>query len=119
MDPEDEQDRGAGEGEVGGTPSRDAARPPAPARDPLEIAQRERARQSWSLAIDAAPEALSEGERRGLLRTLRVKRSERAAFLARLPGVVRRGARVDLEDLQAGLRAEGLPARLFRTPDRG
>ena len=47
-------------------------------------------------------------------RALRVKRFELERVGARLPGVVRRGARVDLEDGEARLREAGVRCELRR-----
>lgn len=75
-------------------------------------AQRERARGTWALWVLEAPGA--PGLER-LRRLLRYKRFERDALARRLPGVVRRGARVDLEPVCAALRAAGLRAELRRS----
>jgi len=74
-----------------------------------EAAQRERARGSWGLRVGSGPPLP-----RAARRILRVKRSELAALEQRLPGVVRRGARVDLEPLVEALAAAGVCAELVR-----
>ncbi|HPG27579.1 MAG: hypothetical protein H6748_09185 [Spirochaetaceae bacterium] len=81
--------------------------------------QWERANQAWQLWIDVAGRDLPADGRRAMLRVLRVKRSEREALLAALPGIVRKGARVDLEAPTARLREAGIPCRLVRRPDAG
>ena len=73
--------------------------------------QEERARQAWELVVN---EPASESVMGALREVLRVKRSERAALEARLPGWVRRGARVDLEPLFAALEAAGVACELRR-----
>lgn len=87
-------------------------------------AQQERARQSWELFVErpaipgaglADPDARASLQR--LLRILRVKRSERVELLRRLPGVVRRGARVDLLPLATALREAGIACVLRRRPE--
>ncbi|MCR9096236.1 MAG: hypothetical protein NXI30_18575 [bacterium] len=77
-------------------------------------AQRERARRTWELVISASAEAIAPTQRSALFRVLRVKRFEREAWLARLPGPVRSGARVDLDPLRAALEAADVPCRLTR-----
>jgi len=73
--------------------------------------QRERALQSWELAVLEPPDdALVET----LRRVLHVKRFDLPALRRALPGVVRRGARVDLEALEAGLREAGVSCALRR-----
>lgn len=79
---------------------------------PERDAQWERAHQSWALVIDLEAGELSRESLRQVLRILRVKRMEREPFLARLPGTVRRGARVDLEASFDALVALGVPCRL-------
>ena len=74
-------------------------------------AQRERARNTWELVVHDAP---SRAVLAALRRVLRVKRSELERVSGALPGVVRRGARVDLEDLEARLRAAGVSCELRR-----
>lgn len=72
-------------------------------------AQRERALQSWELAVLEEPsDALLET----LRRVLHVKRFDLPALRRALPGVVRRGARIDLEPLEAGLREAGVACAL-------
>lgn len=82
-----------------------------------EVAQRERAHRSWQLVVTAAAGALSAAETDALRRVLRIKRFERAALLARLPGPVRSGARVDLAPLAEALDRAGVPCRLERRID--
>jgi hypothetical protein len=77
-------------------------------------AQWERAQQAWVLRVEVKPDALDAERTRALCRVLRVKRFEREALMARLPGVVRRGARVDLEPLVEDLARAGIPAHLER-----
>ena len=74
-------------------------------------AQRERAEQAWVLVVHDAP---SRAVLAALRRVLRVKRSELERVSRALPGVVRRGARVDLEDLAARLRDAGMRCELRR-----
>lgn len=76
--------------------------------------QWERAHQSWALSIDVRLDSLSRGVTRQLYRILRVKRLEREALAQRLPGVVRRGAQIDLEPIATDLRAAGIPCTLRR-----
>ncbi len=90
--------------------------PPADATPGVSEAQRERAQQTWALHVEEDPESLDPERARALFRTLRVKRFERSALLARLPGVVRRGARVDLLPLVEDLVRAGIEARLERRP---
>jgi len=78
-----------------------------------EEAQRERARKSWELAVLDGP---SDEVLAALRRVLRVKRFELPRVAASLPGVVRRGARVDLAPLEAALAAAGVRCALRRTP---
>jgi len=78
----------------------------------LDQAQHERAHKTWSLVVD---EPASPSVRRALRRILRVKRSELPAVAAALPGVVRRGARVDLAPLEAALREAGVRCDLRRS----
>lgn len=82
--------------------------------DPQE-AQRERALQAWELVVleAAAPRVLA-----ALRKVLRVKRTERAALEASLPGRVRRGARVDLEPLRAALAEAGVRCQVRRAGPR-
>lgn len=81
---------------------------PARGSDP---AQRERALQAWELFVSAVPDAR-------LMETLRrvvgFKRFELEALRRKLPGPVRRGARVDLEPLEAALRRAGVACELRR-----
>ena len=88
------------------------------------LAQQERARQSWELFVElpaVATAGLADSDARALLRRLlrilRVKRSERADLLRRLPGVVRRGARVDLLPLETALQEAGIVCVLRRRPE--
>jgi hypothetical protein len=74
-------------------------------------AQRERAQQAWELVVHDAP---SRTVLAALRRVLRVKRSELARVVGSLPGVVRRGARVDLADSEARLREAGVRCELRR-----
>jgi hypothetical protein len=74
-------------------------------------AQRERARKTWELVVHDEP---SRAVLAALRRVLRVKRGELERVSGALPGVVRRGARVDLEDLEARLRAAGVRCELRR-----
>lgn len=80
--------------------------------------QWQRAHQAWALVVDVDASTLSEEDRRQLFRVLRVKRMERPDLLQRLPGDVRRGARVDLETAQQSLSEHGIPCRLIRRADR-
>ena len=74
-------------------------------------AQRERAEKTWELVVHDAP---SREVLAALRRVLRVKRSELERVAAALPGVVRRGARVDLADAEARLREAGVRCELRR-----
>jgi hypothetical protein len=74
-------------------------------------AQQERAQQSWELVVHDAP---SRTVLAALRRVLRVKRGELERLSASLPGVVRRGARVDLADSEAQLRDAGVRCELRR-----
>ena len=76
--------------------------------------QWQRAHQTWALVLDIEAAGLSPEALRQLWRVLRVKRMEREAFLARLPGPVRRGARIDLEAAHETLARNGIPCRLVR-----
>jgi hypothetical protein len=80
--------------------------------DDEDLVQRERAEGRWVLVIREA--RLSREQLGHVRRVLRVHRSELAGFLARLPGEVRRGARVDLLPLVEALRAGGVGADLVR-----
>ena len=83
-----------------------------PSDDDGDLVQRERAEGRWVLVIR---EARLDREQLGhVRRVLRVHRSELAGFLARLPGGVRRGARVDLLPLVEALREAGIGADLVR-----
>jgi hypothetical protein len=74
-------------------------------------AQRERAIGAWELVVhDAATPAVLAAIRRAL----RVKRFELDGVAARLPGAVRHGARIDLEDAEARLREAGVRCELRR-----
>jgi len=75
--------------------------------------QRERASGAWSLVVDE-PADLAEARSERLRRILRFKRMEWPALRRRLPGELRRGARVDLEPVLRELEAAGLCARLER-----
>ena len=79
--------------------------------------QWERANQVWSLHLRVDAGQLSKEAQRALFRILRVKRMERSAFLERLPGTIRRGARVDLEPVEAALREAGFDCELRRSSD--
>jgi hypothetical protein len=74
-------------------------------------AQQERAQKTWELVVHEAP---SRTVLAALRRILRVKRSELERVSGALPGVVRRGARVDLEDYEARLREAGVRCELRR-----
>jgi hypothetical protein len=76
--------------------------------------QWERAHQAWQLRVNLPAHALDPESKRLLIQTFRVKRSERQHFLESLPGVVRRGARIDLEQLKESLSAGGIPCVLDR-----
>lgn len=75
-------------------------------------AQHERAHKTWALVVDepASPDLI-----RALRRILRVKRSELPAVTAALPGVVRRGAQIDLAPLEAALVEAGVRCELRRS----
>ena len=73
--------------------------------------QRERAQQTWELVVHDAP---SHAVLAALRRVLRVKRSELARVTESRPGVVRRGARVDLAGSEAKLREAGVRCELRR-----
>ena len=79
--------------------------------DPRDLAQRERAEQAWELVVHDPPSRAVLAE---LRRVLRVKRSELARVSNALPGVVRRGARSDLAEKEASLRAVGVRCELRR-----
>ncbi len=73
--------------------------------------QLERAQQAWELRVLDSPDpVLLDAVRR----VLRIKRFELERFAARLPGPVRRGARVDLEPLQRKLEQSGIRCELVR-----
>lgn len=73
--------------------------------------QRERALQAWELAVLEEPDdVLMET----LRRVLHVKRFDLPALRRALPGVVRRGARVDLAEMEVGLREAGVSCALRR-----
>jgi len=78
-------------------------------------AQHERAHKTWALVVD---EPASRDVLRALRRILRVKRSELPAIRAALPGVVRRGAQVDLAPLEAALAEAGVRCELRRSAPR-
>ena len=73
--------------------------------------QRERAWQVWELVVHDPPSRVVLA---ALRRVLRVKRSELERVAGALPGVVRRGARVDLADAEARLREAGVRCELRR-----
>jgi hypothetical protein len=81
-----------------------------PAETPEARDQRERALGAWSLWVDRRPE--SPAEWRALRRALRFSRADEAWLRERIPGPVRRGARVDLEGALAALRSAGVAASL-------
>jgi len=76
-----------------------------------EDAQRERALQAWELRVLDSP---TPEIREALRRVLRVKRFELARVEQALPGVVRRGARIDLAPLEAALTEAGVRCELRR-----
>ncbi len=76
--------------------------------------QWQRAHQAWALVLDIGADDLSSEALRQVFRVLRVKRMERPTFLERLPGPVRRGARIDLESAHQALSKQGIPCRLVR-----
>ena len=75
-------------------------------------AQRERALQAWSLVVldPPTPEVV-----KALRKVLRVKRFDLPALTASLPGTVRKGARIDLAQLEAGLSEAGVRCELRRS----
>jgi hypothetical protein len=79
-------------------------------------AQLERAQGAWELVIHES----GEDPRRVLVlrRLLRMKSFEAEALRARLPGAVRRGARVDLQPILDRLTQAGVVATLERRPPR-
>jgi len=77
-----------------------------------ESDQRERALGTWILVVEEDP---AQPERLEVVRkALRLKRFEAQALAARLPGVVRRGARVDLAPVLSRLQEAGVQAQLIR-----
>ena len=72
--------------------------------------QRERALGTWALVVLDAASTRAELER--IRRALRVHRRDRELLSSKLPGEVRRGARVDLEPLLTRLAAAGCRAEL-------
>ncbi|MGH0038374.1 MAG: hypothetical protein ACQGVK_25350 [Myxococcota bacterium] len=84
----------------------------APVETPDARAQRERAAGAWALWIEQRPG--SEAEWSALRRALRFSRADEAWLRARVPGAVRRGARLDLEAAVEALRALGFRASLRR-----
>lgn len=76
-------------------------------------AQRERALGAWELVISEGPELDDERWLR-IRKALRFKEADLAPLRGRLPGPVRRGARVDLELPLARLRERGIAAELRR-----
>jgi hypothetical protein len=85
-------------------------------RSDADEAQWERAHQAWHLRVETPADAMAPETLRTLYRVLRVKRFEREALIGRLPGVVRRGAHVDLAPLLEALEEAGIEARLERRP---
>jgi hexokinase len=79
-------------------------------------AQWERAHQAWELSVDVVSSDLTPAHQRELIRTLRVKRSERQIFFAAFSAIVRRSAHVDLEPTGAILSAAGIKTKLERCP---
>lgn len=77
-------------------------------------AQRERATRAWELVIE---EAATPATLAALRRVLRFKRFELPDVAASLPGVVRRGARVDLAPLERALAECGVRCALRRRDD--
>lgn len=73
--------------------------------------QRERALQAWELVVASVPDADGLETLRRILRT---KRFEQARLEASLPGVVRRGARADLEPIREALARAGIACELRR-----
>jgi hypothetical protein len=74
--------------------------------------QWERAHQAWHLIIASSADELGSKLRQALFRIVRAKKSERANLLRSLPGAVRKGARVDLADLERELVQAGIPCSL-------
>lgn len=89
----------------------DSRQPPISQTDP----QWERANQAWSLHVDVDSAQLTNPQRRVLCRILRVKKTERSGLWKSLPGIVRRGARIDLETLESDLRSAGFDCHLKRS----
>lgn len=91
--------------------------PGADAQQQAQRDQRERATGAWCLWIDGRP--TDRAGWRTLRRTLRFSRADQAWLEDRIPGPVRRGARVDLEPLLESLRKAGIEAslRASRSPD--
>jgi hypothetical protein len=77
-----------------------------------EQAQYERAHQSWELVILDSP---GPAVRDALRRIVRLKRFELEKAEAVLPGVIRRGARLDLAPLEAALEEAGIRCQLRRS----
>jgi hypothetical protein len=86
----------------------------SPCTDAAAQAQRERAQQAWELVVHDAPEA---NVLAALRKVLRVKRSELPALAGSLPGIVRRGARVDLTPYEAALTEAGVRCSVRRRED--
>ncbi|UCE86751.1 MAG: hypothetical protein JSU66_03170 [Deltaproteobacteria bacterium] len=80
--------------------------------DDRERAQRERALQAWELVVLETPRSAAL---EALRRVLGVKRFELPQLTASLPGVVRRGAQIDLAPLEGALRAAGIRCELRRS----
>jgi hypothetical protein len=76
-----------------------------------EEAQRERALKSWELLVLDSPTPVVLD---ALRRVLRIKRFELPRIKSSIPGVVRRGARVDLAPLEAALTEAGVRCELRR-----
>lgn len=88
---------------------------PTPSRDADER-QRERALGSYELRIDTRPDG--DAAWKSLRRALRLSRADDAWLRARVPGVVRRGARVDLLPYLERVHAAGHAAELVpRDPE--
>ena len=73
-------------------------------------AQWERARGAFGLVVEAAPADAAAWKRLRL--ALRMSRADESWFRERVPGVVRRGARQDLEPLAERARAAGFAVRV-------
>lgn len=78
---------------------------------PGDPVQRERALGSWELVVSAVPD---DRRMETLRRVVGFKRFELDALRRKLPGPVRRGARIDLEPLEAALRRAGVECELRR-----